>query len=168
MENLWHIITGAPWWVNLVFIYLLHLGFKAIKPRTISLRKVVTLPLFFVAWSAYGLYQKLILGFSSLGLVWVAFIVLGAFLGVMEVRSWKIARNRRKGEITIPGNYSTLILIFLVFILKFFWGYYYATHTGISYQIHFLETATTSLATGFFVGRAGFYLKCYFTHQERL
>jgi hypothetical protein len=161
MENFWEIVTGAPWWVYVLFIYLMSVGIKSTNPRTVSIKKVVLLPMFFLAWSVYGLYQKLLLGLPSLVALWFVFLAIGTYLGVKEVHSWQISKNHHKGEITIPGNYSTLVLIFLIFILKFFWGYFYATRTEISYWIYFADTLTSALVTGFFVGRAGFFFKSY-------
>jgi hypothetical protein len=114
-----------------------------------------------VAWSFFSLYTRLVLGYSSLSLVWIIFLSLGAYLGVMEVRNWKISKDRQKAELTIPGNYSTLVLILLIFILKFFYGYFYATHTAISYWIYFWDILTSSLVTGFFIGRAWVFFRRY-------
>lgn len=161
MENFWKAISGAPWWVYVLFVYLLSVGIKSTKPRTVSIKRVVLLPLLFLALSFYGLYQKLLLGLPSLVFLWVVFLAIGTYFGIKEVRSWKISKNLSKGEITIPGNYSTLVLMLLIFILKFFWGYFYATCTEISYWIYFADTLTSALVTGFFVGRAGFFFKSY-------
>ena len=162
MENFWKMIGGAPWWVYVLLIYLLSIGIKAIKARTISIKKVSLLPLFFLAWGLYGLYGKWMLGFGSLIPVWFIFLGLGAYLGWQEVHGWRISADHQKGEITIPGHYSTLVLIILIFSLKFFWGYVYAARTEISYWIYFSDTLTSSLVTGFFVGRASFFLKSFY------
>jgi hypothetical protein len=161
MESLWKIVSGAPWWVYILFAYVVSIGIKAIKPRTVPVKRVVMLPLLFVAWSFYNLYARLALGYMSLLPLWVVCLGLGACLGVLEVRDWKIAKDRHKGELTIPGNYSTLVLILLIFVLKFFWGYFYATHTTISYRVYFWDVLTSSLVTGFFVGRAWLFFKRY-------
>lgn len=161
MTNLWDIVSGAPWWVYVLFIYLVRIGIKSIKPRTVSIQRVALLPVVFIAWALYGLYDKLVLGLGSLIPVWIVFVGLGAYLGLKEVSSWRISKDRHKGEITIPGNYSTLVLVVLIFVLKFFWGYFYATRSEISYWIYFADTATSAVVTGFFVGRAWFFLKSY-------
>ena len=119
MENLWKIVSGAPWWVYVLFAYLVSIGIKSTKPRTISIKRLLLLPLVFVSWSFYGLYRKLLLGLFSLIPLWIIFLLVGAYLGIKEVHLWKISKNRHKREITIPGNYSTLILMLLIFILKF-------------------------------------------------
>ncbi len=166
MEAFWEIVVGAPWWVYVLFVYLVSIGIKSTKPRTVSIRRVVLLPLIFMAFSLYGLYGKLSLGFVSLFFVWIGFLGLGSYLGVKEVHSWRISKDYRKAEITIPGNYSTLVLVVLVFVLNFFWGYIYATRTNISYWIYFGDVLTTSLVTGFFVGRAGFFFRSYLKKLE--
>lgn len=163
MKNLWDILSGAPWWVYVLFIYLVSIGIKSMQPRTLSIKRVVLIPLLFVAWSLYSLYNKFV-GFPSLIPLWIISLILGSYLGVKEVRCWHFQKDRHKGLITIPGNYSTLILILLIFTLKFFWGYFYATHSEISYWIYFADTATSSLVTGFFVGRACIFFKRYYSN----
>jgi len=160
-HSFWDIVTGAPWWVYVLFFVLISQGMKATKPRTISIKRVVILPLLFLIWSIYGLFQKLQLGFFSLIPLWIVCIAIGTYLGIREVRSWKIKVDRKKEEITLPGNYSTLILILLIFIIKFFWGYIYATHTDIPYWIYFSDVLTGSIVTGFFVGRSTFFFNTY-------
>jgi hypothetical protein len=163
MEKLWDVITGAPWWVYVLFIILVNIGIKATKPRTLPIKRVWLFPLIFIAWSLWGLYEKFQFGFYSLIPLWIIFISLGAFFGVREVHSWHFKFDHHKQEITIPGNYSTLVLIVLIFVLKFFWGYFYATREEVSYWIFFSDILTSSLVTGFFVGRAGFMLKKYYS-----
>jgi hypothetical protein len=137
------------------------IGVKSMQPRAVSIQRIVILPLFFLAMSLYGLYEKFILGFPSLIPFWMVFLAVGAYFGMREVRSWHLHVDRHKGLITIPGNYSTLVLIILIFVLKFFWGYFYAAHTEVSYKIYLADISTSSLVTGFFVGRAWFFSKRY-------
>lgn len=161
MAHFWAIVSGAPWWVYILFVYLLSVGLKATKPRTVPIARVVLIPVLFLAWSFYGLYQKLLLEYLSLIPLWIVFLAVGTYFGVKEVQSWRISKGPRKGEVTIPGNYSTLVLILLIFVLKFFWGYFYATRTEISYWIYFADTCSSAVVTGFFVGRATFFYKQY-------
>jgi len=162
MEKLWGILSGAPWWVYVLFVYLVSVGIKSTKPRTISIQRVFLIPALFVIWSCYGLYSKLMLGFWLLLPLWIVFLGLGTLLGIKEVCKWIITKNRSKGEMTIPGNYSTLVLILLIFVVKFFWGYLYATRVDIPSWIYFADIVTSSLVTGFFVGRASFFIHSYY------
>jgi len=143
-----------------------NIGIKATKPRTLPIKRVWLFPIIFIAWSLWGLYEKVVLGFYSLIPLWIVFIALGAYFGVKEVHSWRIHCNQKKQEITIPGNYSTLVLIILIFVMKFFWGYFYSTEAKISYWIYFADILTSSLVSGFFVGRASFFLKKYYSKSQ--
>lgn len=161
MGNVLYVTDGAPWWLYLLFIYLVIVGLRAIKPRPVTIIRVVLLPLFLLAWALNDLYAKVNLGFAFLILVWIGFLRLGIYLGVTEVQSWHISKNLKgdyKGEITIPGNYTTLVLIILIFAFKIFWAYFYTTRPDISYTLLF-DAITSSLITGFFVGQAAVFFK---------
>lgn len=155
------ILTGAPWWVWVLLIVLGRIGIKALRPRTVSIQRVVLFPMFFIAWSIYGLYENVVQESSTLIVGWVIAIAVGALLGFKEVHSWHFHVDRKKGLITIPGNWSTLVLILLIFVLKFFWGYFYATLHHVSYSIYLADTCSSAVVTGFFVGRAIFYYRRY-------
>lgn len=159
MNNFFEALAGAPWWVYVLLVYLLFVGIEATKSRTLPIKKIVLLPALFTAWSLYGFYQSAQWKSPILALVWILFFAIGSFLGFKQVSTWQVTKNRQNGEITIPGNYSTLTLILLIFALKFFWGYFYAVHAEISFWISFANTLTTSLVTGLFVGRAIFFIK---------
>ena len=161
MEHLWQILSGAPWWVYVLFIILMRIGIQSTKSRTITLQRLVLFPLVFIIWSVYKLYLNVSLGFPSLIFWWALCLSVGIYLGVKEVRSWKIHSDKQKKTITIPGNYSTIVLILAIFILNFFWGYFYATLTTIPYWVVLGNTITATIFSGFFVGRGGFFLKSY-------
>lgn len=158
---LWDIVSGAPWWVWLLIVVLVNLGIRSTKVRTVAAQRLILFPLVFVLWSAYRLYQNGASETHSLIFWWVIALAIGAYLGFKEVSSWRIHVDRKKGTITIPGNYSTLLLIITIFVLNFFWGYFYATLSVIPYGVHLADTITTTIATGFFVGRAAFFFKSY-------
>jgi len=161
MSTLWDIITGAPWWVYLIFVYLLVVGIGATRHRDIPVKHLVIIPVFFTGWSFYLLYGKLTMGMTSLIFWWIASLIVGAVLGVLEVRKWHFEKDKSRGLLRIPGNYSTLILLMSLFVLKFFWGYIYAVETKPSYWIYLFDTISSSLVCGIFIGRAGFFFKSY-------
>jgi hypothetical protein len=161
MEDFWQTISGAPWWVYLLFIILLSVGLKAMHERTVRIPRVVIFPLIFLAWSLYGLYAHVMLGLNNLIAWWVIFLVIGAILGFKEVHSWRFGIDRRKGLVTIPGNYSTLILVVLIFVLKFIWNYIYTALMVVPDWILIVDTITSAVITGVFVGRGVFICKKY-------
>ena len=153
MDSLWQALTGAPWWVYVLFIYLMSIGIKSLKPRTIPFQRVVLFPLIFVTWSAYDLYTKVKLGHPTLIPWWLICLTFGAILGYIEVYKWHFEVDKKKQTITIPPNYSTIVLILLIFSINFFFGYYYATQTIVSYGMYFANIVIGSLVTGIFLGR---------------
>lgn len=154
MQTLWNALSGAPWWVYVLFIYLVSIGIKSLKPRTIPFQRVVLFPVVFVSWSAYSLFTKIQLGHYSLIPFWLICIIVGAILGYLEVRNWHFKVDKHKQTLTIPGNVSTIVLILLIFAINFFFGYYEAVHSAVSYGMYLTETILGSLVTGFFLGRA--------------
>ncbi len=161
MDSLWQALSGAPWWVYVLFIYLVILGIKSLQPRTIPFQRVVLFPVIFVAWSAYDIYTKVQLGLTSLIPWWLICLAIGAVLGYLEVRKWRFKIDKTKQTITVPGNISTIVLILLIFAINFYFGYYYATHTDVSYGVYLVNTILGSLVTGFFLGRGIVYFRSY-------
>lgn len=166
MQAFWDTVTGAPWWVYLLFIVLLNLGIKSLKKRILPIQRVYLLPIVFLAWSFADLYGKYTEKHTTLPFVWAICLAIGIYFGVMSVRFQPIHHDRRKKEITVPGSPYVLILVLLIFILKFIWGYYYSTYADVSYWIYFADTATSVLISGFFTGRAVFYLKSYYSKRS--
>lgn len=165
MEQFWQMISGAPWWVYVLFVILVSIGIKAINPSTVAIQRIVVLPIVFIAWSLFNLYQNVSLGFSSLIVWWALSLGLGIYLGYNAVNSWKIHSDRQKKTVTIPGNYSTVILVVSIFVLSFFWGYFYATLAGVPYWVYLADTISTTLIKGVFVGRGTCFLKSYLYHR---
>lgn len=165
MEAFWQIISGAQWWVYVLFVILVKIGINATKPNIVTVQRLIVLPIVFIAWSIYNLYQNVSLGFPSLIVWWALSLGLGIYLGFKAVSSWKIHSDRQKKTITIPGNYSTIVLIFAIFILNFFWGYFYATLASVPYWIYLADTISTTLIKGVFVGRGASFLKKYLYHK---
>lgn len=158
---MWDILSGAPWWVYVLFICLMFVGVEATKTRTVAVRRLVIFPLVFVIWSLFNLYHHVIVAGNALIVYWIVFLLVGTYCGKKEVQSWKLRIDRNKGQITIPGSYSTIVLILVIFVLRFVWGYYYATKPHPSHWIYVADTITSALFTGFFVGRSFVFLKRY-------
>ncbi len=115
----------------------------------------------FIMWSFYTLYINVLLNFTPAILYGIIFFSLGSFLGGKEVRAWRFHKERCKELITIPRNYSTTVLILLSIILKIFWGYFYNNFTDIPDWMYIADMITSSIASGFFAGRTGFFFKKY-------
>ena len=151
MTTIKYAILGTPWWVFILFAYLVFVGVNALKSRVISIKKVFILPLVFTVWSVWNLIANFS-GFRGF-LAWAIFIAIGYLIGWGMTQPWKIAADKKKLLVGIPGNRITLILILAVFAVKYFFGYYRATHQEMSALVAFVNLIASGLITGIFTGR---------------
>lgn len=154
MKTMIEFMNQTPWWVYFVFVYLVILGTKALKPRVISLKRMFLLPLFFALWSIYSLYT---LFNGPLDIVyWAISIILGIAIGWTITVSVEIQADKKKFLIRLPGTCSALIFVVLIFAVKCFFGYLYATDPLLqkNVNIYTADLITSGLITGMFVGKA--------------
>ena len=138
-------------------------GIKPVKTAKIVVfvPSIILLTGLFLLWSIYNIYLTLSIGSSSILLYGIIFCGLGACLGRKDACTWRFHRNVAKELITIPRSYSTPIVVLLSLILKAFWSYFYLTCIEIPEWIYLIDTITSSMATGFFGGRTGYFFKRY-------
>ncbi|PIQ42376.1 MAG: hypothetical protein COV52_05225 [Gammaproteobacteria bacterium CG11_big_fil_rev_8_21_14_0_20_46_22] len=122
IETIKAFLLGTPWWVYLLFFYLIKQGIAATTTRTVSLKKLVILPIVLSVWSIIDLIK-----FShvtpGLFVMFMAGVVLGVWLGWIIVCRQRIAwANRAEYTLQISGNYSTLVVLLVVFGAKYFFG----------------------------------------------
>lgn len=121
-ETIKAFLFGTPWWVYLLFFYLIKQGIAAMQTRTVSLKRLVILPIVLSVWSVIDLVK-----FSpvtpGLFLVFVLGVGLGMWGGWLLVCNQRITWvNRAEHTVEISGNYSTLIVLLVVFGAKYFFG----------------------------------------------
>lgn len=147
------ILEGTPTWVYILFVFLLLIGFKSIQPKTVGYRRLFLLPIIFAIWNLYAIFNRLD-GKYSIFLLWMIGLFLGAVVGWQMVRTWKVRASHRKKTITLPGSYSTLILILLVFAVRYYIGYREAVDPNLSEEFYLVSASATGVITGIFLGRA--------------
>jgi uncharacterized protein YneF (UPF0154 family) len=152
MEALIEILEQTPWWVYLIFVYLLIIGSKASRRHTVTLQKLFMLPLFFTLWSLYGLYERWH-GHWSDAVYWIVAIGCGSALGWWMVRKWNIHTDRQRRVLILPGTWSVLALSLSFFALRYCFGYYYGTHPSIPHSVFIADLILSGLITGLFIGR---------------
>ena len=126
MSQLFHSIFEAaintPWWVYILFIYLLFIGIKASKPAVVHIAKLAAIPLVFTYLSLETLILSFNINVLSVG-TWLISVLAGIGLGVWLVKSLQIQVDRAKKLIGIPGTWSTLIIVLIIFASKYYFGY---------------------------------------------
>jgi hypothetical protein len=160
LVNVLEAIKGTPWWVFALFMYLMLQGTKALKYRVIPVRKIFVIPSIFLLWSLYTL-ATFKMGDIFDFAIWAIATSFGAMLGWMLTRSIPIKADKKKALIALPGGVMTIVLSLLIFAVKYFFGFYYATHPNAFTDpvIHGADLLTTGVIIGLFLGRACCYLK---------
>ncbi len=122
MNEVGEIILGTPWWVWILFAYLIFVGVRAIRARVVYLPKLFIIP-------AILLYLKKDVILSP---YFAVFGVVGLYTGFVIAK--KINLKPISGELSIelPGTYSTLLLLLGFFLIKYFFGYLHYTNTEIA------------------------------------
>ena len=148
----------TPWWVYVLFIYLVFIGIKAMKAGSVSIYKLIALPILFLILSLHTLYVEMAL---NIGIVfaWVLGMIVGILAGIWHSKSHYIGIDKHKMVVKVKGSSLTLIIILLIFISKYYFGYMGATHPEELHNLRFVSVMLFcyGLATGLFCGRVGYF-----------
>ncbi len=158
MEIIWQIIIHTPWWVYLLLIYLIRVGIRASKTRIVTLKKLFIIPLIFTFLSVHTLITSFSLSVFTVT-IWVVAILIGAILGWFQIYRYKLKVDRQHLLIQVPGTWSIMILIVIIFATKYYFGYELAVDPKLVEQtgFEFAVLAVSGVCTGLFIGR----LVCY-------
>ncbi|MBX7067611.1 MAG: hypothetical protein K1X28_10315 [Parachlamydiales bacterium] len=146
-------LTNIPAWIFFLFVILVIIGMRAATPRTMSIYRLLVLPLIFMIWNLAWLFERVHEQFSLFPL-WFLGIVGGSVLGWQSVVSWKIKADRKNKTVTLPGTWSVLVLILLVFAVRSFFVYSYETHPKQVEEYYIYDSLLSGIFTGIFIGRA--------------
>lgn len=151
--NILDILWGTPWWVYALFVYLLIVGIKSLRPDSASLPRLLIAPTVFIIWSLYSINVKYGLSPTTVGL-WALALSIGIFIG-LSILSKGIKINRQNMLVHIPGSWYPLICFMIFFVLKYSLGVTYAIAPNYATNIFFWTTdiLASGLISGIFVGR---------------
>jgi membrane protein CcdC involved in cytochrome C biogenesis len=159
MESTWQIAIHTPWWVYALFAYLIFVGFKASRTRTVSIKKIFIIPIIFAAMSVHTLMTSFQLDAMTI-MVWSAAIFIGMVLGWIQVYQYHLEIDKKNHRIQVPGTWTTLLLILIIFAAKYYFGYELAIDPTLIEQTSFEYSmlGVSGVCTGLFVGRLFCYL----------
>jgi len=160
-NSIWNILAETPWWVYVLFIYLIRLGIKATKPQTVPLKNLLLLPLAFFTLSCLSIYFSLKITALHIAL-WSLALLVGSFLGFLQGRLLKIKAIKHESQLHFPGSWSLLIMLLIIFASKYYLGHETAIDPAILTQPSSAAAmfALYGLMTGLFFGRVGYAIKC--------
>lgn len=168
MNKIITIFARTPWWVWILFGLLLYRGIKALKPSVISLYTLFILPGIFIALSLQSLLSTKAITFWIVS-IWFGALVIGSLCGWFIVGKAPIKADKKNRWIWLPGTKLTLILIPLIFGIRYYFGYSIAINPQLMYSIPFLTTRFTlgGLMSGLFIGRSLCFLYKYQKAEHR-
>lgn len=150
METVLEVLKNTPFWVFLLLIFLLLIGYKALHPRQVSARRLFLLPLIFTLLSL-GWLDERVRGHHSLILFWLIGVAIGGLIGWITVQRWNVKIVGRTA--VLPPTRSTLILILLAFSSRYFFMYNYEIHPEMASRLFFWDALISGSITGVFIGR---------------
>ncbi len=162
MQKLMNNLPMAPWWAYIILIYLIYVGVKGTKTRTLWLPKIFIAPVIFIGLSlanVLGSYGANVTAWA----LYLAAILVAIVLGWLTVSRTALAFDKAKVLITLPGTYVNLILFLCIFTIKFYFGYREATQLDLRQDVSWMvyKVGISGLITGLMLGRNLAYLHKY-------
>jgi len=156
MEDVWRILAGTPWWVWVLFAYLLSRGIRALKPSTGPLWRFAIIPAVFLAWGLANLVLSIGLSELSVG-AYLAALAVGCVAGWLSAIGQVVHVDRDRGVVTVPGGPLTLVLILVIFAVKYGLGAWSGMVPMVAVQPWFVAAgaAASGVVAGLFIGRFG-------------
>lgn len=167
LPSIWQALVHTPWWVYLLLAYLIKIDIQASKTRVASLKKLFILPTILLLMSIHTLITSFPINPFTLT-IYIISILLGIALGFWQIYRLKIKIDKKHMLIQLPGTWSTLIVVLIVFAAKYFFGYELAVDPNLVKQTDFeiIMLGISGILTGLFVGRVICYLYRYATYPS--
>jgi hypothetical protein len=162
MEAIVPILAHTPWWVFLIFIFLVYRGIRAFNPAESSVAQLAIVPAVFLVWGLAGLSERYGLDPSAFTL-WLAALAIGAAIGAAILRGAALKGDRARGVIYRPADLTVLPLILAAFFAKYALAVTAARSPEIASAAEFrlADLGVSGLFVGIFAGKFATYLRAY-------
>jgi hypothetical protein len=161
MKFAWQILTHTPLWVFPLFAYLIWLGIKAMRPRTVTIWRSLIVPAVFIVWGLSRLLSSR--DFAAPLAAWLgaaAALLVGDFLTAKPLEL-----DHTTGEIKRPGSVVPLIRNVTVFALQYSVAVISAVDPHDA-TVAIVGRAISGGTTGYFLGRTIALLRQYFRQRR--
>jgi Family of unknown function (DUF6622) len=162
METIVQILAHTPWWVFLLFAFLVSRGIRAFSPAEVSLAQLAIVPGIFTIWGLAGLNARHGLSPGAFA-VWLTALAIGAIIGAAILDGTALRGDRTRGVIHRPADFTVLPLILIAFGGKYALAVTVATSPEIAREVGFrlVDLGVSGLFTGAFVGKFTRYARAY-------
>jgi Family of unknown function (DUF6622) len=159
----WQILIHTPIWVFPLFAYLVWLGIKATRPRTVTIWRSLIVPAVFIVCGLSRLLsrqQDVMWPLVS----WGAAAAVLLLVGLLTARP--IELDHTTGEIKRPGSWVPLIRNVTVFALQYAVAVIAAVDPHDATTAAIIGRAISGGTTGYFLGRTIALLRQYFRQRK--
>jgi len=143
------ILSNTPIWVFAILGLLVLLGVQALKPRTLSLGRVVIVPVGFIIWGLSNLFSGPLPAAELLETRGVALLIALGLAWVIPPRRG-VTIDRANNTLQVPGSPIPLIRNIVLFLTKYVLAVTVAM-TGDPTP-KFIDAAISGLISGYFLG----------------
>ncbi len=160
-QSIWDTIANTPWWVYVIFIFLLRAGLSATKPRTVPLRSFFVLPAILIPLSLINFFIDVNLTPTNVGM-WLGALLVGILLGKVQFRLLRIKAIPKEAKLHVPGSWSLLIVLLVIFLTRYYYGHEMAIDPDVLKQPKWMMAMFLAYGffTGLFIGRAISAVRC--------
>lgn len=150
-------------WVFLILAYCIFIGVKASKSGTVPYIKMLVVPAIFTYLSVEMLITTFHIDLFILGIYLIG-LFSGGVGGWIQGHKQEVKADRKKLLLQLKGTWSTLIIVLIIFVTKFYFGYTSAVNPSLLSNTTYVVSMllVSGITTGLFVGRAVYYSKCLF------
>jgi len=162
MQVVWDALAHTPWWVYVLFFYLVSRGIKAREPALTSPLKMAIVPAIMTIWGGASLVTMFPVNVATLG-AWLLAMAAGAGCGYRLVRDARIRADHASHLLWRPGDHSFLPLVVAIFAVKYAFGYRLGADPGIAADpaFYFTDIVVSGVISGVFIGRFATLLRKY-------
>ena len=163
MKFAWQILTHTPVWVFPLLAYLIWLGIKAMRPRTVTIWRSLIVPAIFIMWGLSRLFSRQQDVTWPL-VCWLAAAAILLAVGLLTARP--IELDHTTGEIKRPGSAVPLIRNITVFALQYTVAVIAAVDPHDATMAAIVGRAISGGTTGYFLGRTIALLRQYWKQRK--
>jgi hypothetical protein len=154
------IFQDTPIRIWVFFILLLWLGYKATFTRVRNFVQLAVVPLVFIYMESDAIHH--IFEVNFIDVFYSLFgIVVGFIIGILLVKNKKIKSNKETCSVRLPGEYYTLLIIFVNIVLQYTVHALDYFHVMILYKMASYILTVMGVFSGISIGRFVTYVYKY-------
>jgi hypothetical protein len=162
MKFAWQILIHTPIWVFPLFAYLVWLGIKAMRPRTVTIWRSLIVPAVFIVWGLSRLFSRQDYAWPVVAWLGAAAVLL--LIGLLTAQPFEL--DHTTGEIKRPGSWVPLIRNITVFALQYTVAVISAVDPHDATTAAIVGRAISGGTTGYFLGRTIALLRQYWKQRK--